>query len=67
MEWLVDSITAHGWEGNTLLFKVKWNLGDETWEPVDHVDELEALNNYLTIMGVSHWRELPRPPKKTVT
>lgn len=61
-EWLVDSISAHGWNGKTLLFHVHWNLGDDSWEPVANVDELAALDEYLEALGTDDWRDLPRPP-----
>lgn len=59
-EWLVDDIVAHRWAGKKIEFLVKWNLGDSTWEPLANCDELEALDNYLDLAGVKHWRALPR-------
>lgn len=59
-EWLVDDIVAHRWVGKKIEFLVKWNLGDSTWEPLAHCDELEALDIYLDLSGVKHWRALPR-------
>jgi len=52
-EWLVDEITAHRWVGNKVEFLVKWNLGDSTWEPHAHCRDLEALDDYLDIEGVT--------------
>ncbi len=59
-EWIVDDITAHRWQGKALQFQVKWNLGDTTWEPRAHCDELEALERYLELMNVSRCEDLPR-------
>ena len=59
-EWLVDSISAHRWEGNRIEFLVQWNLGDSTWEPYGSCKDLEALDEYLDLAGVKDWRQLPR-------
>jgi hypothetical protein len=59
-EWLVDSINGHRWNGDRIEFEVRWNLGDTTWEPFDHVKELEALDDYLEVQGVKSWKRLPR-------
>ena len=59
-EWLVDEIIGHRWEGRRIQFLVKWNLGDSTWEPYDHCKELEALDTYLDLHGITDWRKLPR-------
>jgi len=39
---------------------VKWNLGDSTWEPLPNCNELEALNNYLTLNDIKNWQDLPK-------
>ena len=59
-EFLVDELLDHHWKGKALWFKVKWSLGDETLEPVANVDELEALDRYLELHGVRHWKDLPK-------
>lgn len=59
-EWLVEEITGHRWTGRSIEFLVHWSLGDHTWEPLAHCDELKALDDYLALMGVDHWRDLPR-------
>ncbi|KAI0054824.1 hypothetical protein BV25DRAFT_1775417, partial [Artomyces pyxidatus] len=58
-EWFVDAIVGHEWRGDNVSFQVLWSLGDHTWEPLDHVEELEALDQYLALQGVEHWRALP--------
>ena len=50
-EWVVDAIEDHKWSPR-LMFKVRWALGDETWEPLHVVNELEALDRYLELEGV---------------
>ncbi|KAJ7825132.1 hypothetical protein B0H14DRAFT_2369103, partial [Mycena olivaceomarginata] len=55
-EWLVDSITAHRWNGNMIEFHVQWNLGDTTWEPFNSV----KLLSELALHGVKRWRQLSK-------
>ena len=43
-----------------IQFEVKWSLGDTTWEPLANCNELAALDSYLSLMGVSDWRDLRR-------
>ena len=59
VEWLVDEITGHHWDGRKLLFHIKWNLGDTTMEPYNSCKDLTALDRYLELQGVSDWRKLP--------
>ena len=59
VEWLVDEITGHHWDGRKLLFHIKWNLGDTTTEPYNSCKDLTALDRYLELQGVSDWRKLP--------
>jgi hypothetical protein len=58
-EWVVESIEDHKWSPR-LLFKVRWAFGDETWEPLHVIDELEALDRYLELEGVSKPSDLRR-------
>ena len=50
-EWVVEEIIGHQWFGDSIVFHVKWNLGDTTWEPLDTCDLLAALDRYLELMG----------------
>ena len=59
-EWIVDEITAHRWQGKTLQFQVKWNLGDTTWEPHAECKKLEALDRYLELHNVKFPSQLPK-------
>ena len=52
-EWLVNEIMPHRWARNKIEFLIKWNLGDSTWEPSSGFEELEALERYLELQGVS--------------
>ena len=42
------------------MFKVRWELGDATWEPLDVVEDLEALDHYLELEGVTRLVDLHR-------
>ena len=59
-EWLVDEIIGHQWNGPEVVFQVKWNLGDTTWEPLEECEKLGALTRYLEVIGVNEWKELPK-------
>jgi hypothetical protein len=59
-EWYVDEIKGHRWRGRHLEFEVRWSQGDTTWEPLESVDEVEALDRYLALIGVRDPQELPR-------
>jgi transposase InsO family protein len=60
VEWEVDEILAHQWVGKALKFLVKWNLGDSTWEPLKHCNQLRALDEYLSLRGVKSPAQLPK-------
>ena len=51
-EWVVHSIDDHKWSPN-LMFKVRWEYGDYSWEPLSVVEELEALDSYLELNGAA--------------
>ena len=58
-EWIVQSIEDHKWSPN-LMFKVRWEYGDSTWEPLDVIEELEALDSYLELNGAAKPHDLLR-------
>lgn len=61
VEWSVDEIIGHRWvKKNKLEIQVRWNAGDTTWEPVSEMLELQALDDYLVLRGVTTPEELPR-------
>ena len=59
-EWFVNEILAHKWTNNNLELQVKWTLGDVTWELIDSCKNLEALDLYLELRGVTHPQDLLR-------
>lgn len=62
-EQLVDDIVAHEWARNSVKFLVQWADSSSTWEPWSTVHELEALDRYFEIQGITDWRALAKPPK----
>jgi hypothetical protein len=58
-EWVIHSIEDHKWSPG-LTFRVRWELGDATWEPLDIVKDLEALDQYLELKGVMRPSDLWR-------
>ena len=67
-EWLVDAILTHRWVDTELELLVQWNLGDTTWEPYKECKDLEALDKYLDLQGLSSndWRKLLRNNASTI-
>ena len=59
-EWLVNMIDAHKWNKGRLSFQVHWNMGDTTWEPYEACKDLQALDDYLHLIGVQDPHDLPR-------
>jgi hypothetical protein len=57
-EWYVEEIMAHRWVDHNIQFEVEWSLGDTTWEPLVNCNDLAALDSYLSLMGISNWRDL---------
>ena len=58
-ESLVEDIIAHKWENNRLTFQIHWNDGDITWESYETCKDLQALDEYLQLMGVKEPTDLP--------
>ena len=59
-EWEVDEILTHRWTGNRIEFLVCWELGDTTWEPYGNMAQVRQLDDYLDILGVKDWKDLPK-------
>jgi hypothetical protein len=59
-EWLIDEIMGHRFVGKSIEFNVQWTAGDHTWEPYAHVRDLEALDHYYALMGVTRWQSLAK-------
>lgn len=63
LEHYVDRIDDHNWIRKKLYFHVHWELGDKTWEPLEHCIDLIALEEYLKLKGVNKPEQLPRRPQ----
>jgi hypothetical protein len=59
-EQLVDKIIAHKWEQNELMFQLHWNNSNTTWESHDTCKDLQALNDYLHLLGIEDPFHLPQ-------
>jgi hypothetical protein len=60
-EWFVDSILDHSWVGpRSVRFRVQWTAGDITWEPPKNLEQLQHLDDYFVLQGVTQWQDLSR-------
>jgi hypothetical protein len=59
-EWLVDEIIDHMWDTDHLLFQIHWNMGDSTWESFETCKDLQALDDYLHLLGIDDPFNLPQ-------
>ena len=59
-EQLVDELIAHKWDGDDLMFQLRWNDGDTTWESHETCKDLQVLDEYLDLIGVEKPYDLPR-------
>ena len=59
-EWAVDQILSHAGSKTDSVFEIKWKSGDTTWLPYYQITHLQALSNYLDLLGASHVQNLPR-------
>ena len=58
-EFFVEAMEDHDWRGNKLWFAIRWTLGDLTWQPYEDTKELQALDEYLVLIGIKRWQDLP--------
>ena len=56
--WLVNKIIGHRFNNKSIEFHIRWTASDHTWEPFTHMKDLEALDTYYMLMGVTHWQLL---------
>ena len=52
-EWAVDCIKNHSGTKTDAIFEVHWKSGDITWLPYYQITHLQALTDYLDLIGVS--------------
>ncbi|KIJ09382.1 hypothetical protein PAXINDRAFT_87505, partial [Paxillus involutus ATCC 200175] len=51
-QWSVDKILSHQGTGTTSLFEIRWTSGNVTWLPYEQVSHLDALAEYLSLLGI---------------
>jgi hypothetical protein len=65
-EWAVDHIKSHSGSKTDATFEIQWKSGDVTWLPYYQITHLQALTDYLGLLGVKQISKLPnghgRPP-----
>ena len=65
-EWAVDQIKSHSGAKTDATFEILWKSGDITWLPYYQITHLQALTDYLELLGVKKISKLPtghgRPP-----
>ena len=66
-EWAVDRILSHHGSRTDASFEIYWKSGDVTWLPYYQITYLQALTDYLELLGVRKIAKLPkgtgRPPQ----
>ena len=66
-EWAVDRILSHHSSGMDATFEILWKSGDITWLPYYQITHLQALTDYMGLLGVMKIARLPkgqgRPPQ----
>ena len=65
-EWAVDRILSHSGSKTDSVFEILWKAGDITWLPYYQITHLQALTEYLDLLGKKDIRKLPdgsgKPP-----
>ena len=59
-EWAVDHIKSHSGTKSDAVFEVLWKSGDTTWMPYYQITHLQALTDYLHLLGVKTISKLPK-------
>ncbi len=57
-KWAVEQIIGHSGSKTEALFHVKWKSGDVTWLPYKKTDHLDALSEYLDMLGIKNISQL---------
>lgn len=58
-EWAVDKILSHAGSKTDSTFEIKWRSGDITWLPYYQITHLQALTDYLELLGIDKITKLP--------
>ena len=59
-EWAVERILSHHGARTEASFKILWKSGDVTWLPYYQITHLQALTDYLELLGVRKIIKLPK-------
>ncbi|KAF8805364.1 hypothetical protein BYT27DRAFT_7031280, partial [Phlegmacium glaucopus] len=59
-EWVVDKILSHAGSRMDAIFEVQWKSGDVTWLPYYQITHLQALTDYLELIGETKISKLPK-------
>ena len=59
-EWAVDRIKSHAGSKSDTLFEVLWKSGDVTWLPYYQITHLQALTDYMDLIGVKKISKMPK-------
>jgi len=66
-EWAVDKVLSHYGSKRDAIFEIKWQAGDITWLPYGEISHLQALIDYLELLGIEKIDNLPlghgKPPR----
>ena len=66
-EWMVDGVLSHAGAKTDSIFEIKWKSGDITWLPYYQITHLQALTDYLDLLGAASISRLPKgsgqPPR----
>ncbi|KAF8814453.1 hypothetical protein BYT27DRAFT_7022568, partial [Phlegmacium glaucopus] len=67
-EWAVERILSHAGSKTNSVFEIKWKSGDTTWLPYYQITHLQALTDYLELLGQPNINSLPQgagqPPRE---
>ncbi|KAF7791976.1 hypothetical protein EIP86_003003 [Pleurotus ostreatoroseus] len=53
-------VLRHRWVRGKVEFHIRWAAGGTIWEPYAEYKDLQVLDEFLELIGVRHWRALPR-------
>ena len=59
-EWAVEQIRSHHGSAEDSVFEIEWKSGDVTWMPYYQVQHLQALDNYMELLGVRSIADLSK-------
>ena len=61
-EWAVERIRSHSGSRHEASFEIEWKSGDVTWLPYYQITHLQALTEYLDLLGLMQISQLRQGP-----